>query len=339
MNRRKMLNLFGALPWPPLSGAAGISGLSFAQDQKKMVTVVKIAGIPWFNALENGVKKAGRDFGIDASVVGPANLDPAQQVKLLEDLIAQKVDVIGLVPIDVKMAEPVLKRAQEAGIPVITHEGPEQEGRTWNVELIDSVVFGEVQMQKLAKEMGEEGEYAVYVGSLTTPLHNIWADAAIAYQKANYPNMKLVADRFPGADEIDTAYKTTLDVIKAYPNLKGILAFGSNGPIGAGSAVREKGLSQKNRRDRHGGAVAGQAADHGWHHPRRLSVEPDGCRLRHGGGRQAGARRHADRRRRRDPRPRQGGGRRRQQADQGREDHDRQQGHGRRPDQAGPLTA
>ena len=200
------------------------AGRSYAQDEKRMVTVVKIADIPWFNALGNGLKKAGTDFRIEASMVGPAHLDPAKQVKLLEDLIVQKVDAIGLVPIDVKMAEPVLKRAQEAGIPVITHEGPDQEGRTWNVELIDSVEFGEEQMQKLAKEMGAEGEYAVYVGSLSTPLHNIWADAAIAYQKANYPKMKLVADRFPGADEIDTAYKTTLEVIKAYPNLKGILA-------------------------------------------------------------------------------------------------------------------
>ena len=122
---------------------------------------------------------------------------------------------------------------------------PSRKAGTWNVELIDSVAFGEVQMQKLAKEMGEEGEYVVCVGTLKTPLHNIWADAAIAYQQANYPNMKLVADRFPGADEIDTAHKTTLDVIKAYPNLKGILSFGSNGPIGAGNAVREKNLGQK----------------------------------------------------------------------------------------------
>jgi simple sugar transport system substrate-binding protein len=216
-----------------------------AQAEKKMVVVVKIAGIPWFNALENGVKKGGTDLKVDASMVGPANVDPAQQVKLLEDLIAQKVDVIGLVPLDVKVTEPVLKRAQEAGIPVITHEGPEQEGRTWNVELIDSVKFGEIQMQKLAQEMGEKGEYVVYVGTLTTPLHNIWADSAIAYQKAHYPNMKLAADRFPGADEIDTSYKTTLDVIKAYPNLGGILGFGSNGPIGAGNAVREKRLGKK----------------------------------------------------------------------------------------------
>jgi len=169
----------------------------------------------------------------------------AQQVKLLDDLIAKKVNVIGLVPLDVKVCEPVLKRAQAAGIKVITHEGPEQEGRDWNVELIDSVRFGEVQMQRMAKDMGEAGDYVVYVGTLTTPLHNKWADAAIAYQKANYPKMKLVADRFPGADEIDTAYKTSLDVIKAYPNLKGILGFGSNGPIGAGNAVREKRLSKK----------------------------------------------------------------------------------------------
>jgi simple sugar transport system substrate-binding protein len=166
-------------------------------------------------------------------------------VKLLEDLIAKKVSVIGLVPLDVKVCEPVLKRAQAAGIKVITHEGPEQEGRDWNVELIDSVRFGEVQMQRLAKDMGEEGDYVVYVGTLTTPLHNKWADAAIAYQKSHYPKMKLVADRFPGADEIDTSYKTTLDVIKAYPNLKGILGFGSNGPIGAGNAVREKRLGKK----------------------------------------------------------------------------------------------
>ena len=242
MNRRKTLKAFAGAAITSASGLT--SHLAFAATQS-MVTVVKIAGIPWFNAVEKGIKKGAKDFNIDATMVGPANVDPAQQVKLLEDQIAKKVNVIGLVPLDVKVCEPVLKRAQAAGIKVITHEGPEQEGRDWNVELIDSVRFGEVQMQRLAKDMGEAGDYVVYVGTLTTPLHNKWADAAIAYQKAKYPKMKLVADRFPGADEIDTAYKTSLDVIKAYPNLKGILGFGSNGPIGAGNAVREKKLGKK----------------------------------------------------------------------------------------------
>src|SRR6202008_3278228 len=116
-------------------------------------------------------------------------------VKLLDGLIAKKVNVISFVSLSVKVFETVLKRAQAAGIKIMTHEGPKQEGRDWNVELIDSVRFGEVQMERLAKDLGGEGDYVVYVGTLTTPLHNKWADAAIAYQQKNFPKMKLVADR------------------------------------------------------------------------------------------------------------------------------------------------
>lgn len=242
MNRRETLKLLGGTA---VAAAASFSSrLAFAAELT-MVVVVKIAGIPWFNALEKGVAKGGKDFNMDASMVGPANVDPAQQVKLLEDLIAKKVNVIGLVPLDVKVTAPVLKRAQEAGIKVITHEGPEQEGRDWNVELIDLVQFGEVQMQRLAKDMGEEGDYVVYVGTLTTPLHNKWADAAIAYQKEHYPKMKLVADRFPGADEIDTSYKTTLDVIKAYPNLKGILGLAQTGRSARATPCAKSGSAKR----------------------------------------------------------------------------------------------
>ena len=50
--KRETWKLFGAAAVAAAIGVVGISGLAFAQDQKKMVTVVKIAGIPWFNALE-----------------------------------------------------------------------------------------------------------------------------------------------------------------------------------------------------------------------------------------------------------------------------------------------
>jgi simple sugar transport system substrate-binding protein len=195
--------------------------------------------------VDKGLIRGGKQFDVNVSMVGPAHVDPAQQVRLVEDLIAKKVDVIGLVPLDVKVLAPVLARAKAAGIPVVTQEGPDQEGRTWDVELINSVKFGEEQMKALAGFMGEKGEYVVYVGTLTTPLHNKWADAAIAYQKKNYPKMKLAASRFPGADEVDTSLRTTLDVLKAYPNLGGILGLGSNGPIGAGIGVRQKHLANK----------------------------------------------------------------------------------------------
>lgn len=53
-------------------------------------------------------------------------------------------------------------------------------------------------MKALAREMGEEGDYGVYVGTLTTPGHNQWADAAIAYQTAHYPQDEDGGGPLPG---------------------------------------------------------------------------------------------------------------------------------------------
>ena len=100
MNRRETLKLMGeALLWRASPARLRRSVWAAAPT---MVTVVKIAGIPWFNAVVKGILKGAKDFSIDATMVGPANVDPAQQVKLLEDLIAKKVTVIGLVPLDVE---------------------------------------------------------------------------------------------------------------------------------------------------------------------------------------------------------------------------------------------
>jgi simple sugar transport system substrate-binding protein len=222
--------------------AAALSlGASFAaQAADKVGVVVKIGGIPWFNAMEAGIKEQGAKLGLDAFMVGPTSADPALQVRAIEDLIAQQVKVIGVVPNDAKVLEPVLAKAKAAGIIVITHESPGQKGADWNFELASSKGFGEAHAKLLAEKMGGKGEYAVFVGSLTVPLHNAWADAAVAYIKENYPDMKLVGERYGVAEDVDKSRSTALDLISAHPDLKGFLAFGSQGPIGAGRAIEER---------------------------------------------------------------------------------------------------
>ncbi|WP_276120481.1 autoinducer 2 ABC transporter substrate-binding protein [Pararhizobium qamdonense] len=222
--------------------AASLSlGVSFAaMAADKVGVVVKIGGIPWFNAMDAGIKEQGAKLGLDAFMVGPTSADPALQVRAIEDLIAQGVKVIGVVPNDAKVLEPVLAKAKAAGIFVITHESPSQKGADWNFELASSTGFGEAHAKLLAEKMGGKGEYAVFVGSLTVPLHNAWADAAVAYLKANYPDMKLVGERYGVAEDVDKSRSTALDLISAHPGLKGFLAFGSQGPIGAGRAVEER---------------------------------------------------------------------------------------------------
>ena len=76
---------------------------------------------------------------------------------------------------------------------------------------------------------------------MTVPLHNAWADNAIAYQKEHYPKMKLVADRFGVGESLDDTKRVTHDMILAHPKLKGALIYGSSGVVGAAQAVKEAG--------------------------------------------------------------------------------------------------
>ena len=242
------LRLFSLLAVVALLGACAPAAAPAAEQAKEpyeIAVVVKITGIPWFNVVETGVDRAASELGVNAYQTGPAQADPAQQVKIVEDLVAKGVDAIAVVPNDAKALEPVFQRAKEKGIIIITHESPDQVGTDYDFELIDNVKFGEQAWDQLVAHMGDSGEYAVFVGGLTVPLHNFWADTGIAYAKEKYPNLTLVTDRIPCGEDQELARQKTLELITAYPNLKGIVGFGSLGPIGAAQALKEKGLEDQ----------------------------------------------------------------------------------------------
>jgi simple sugar transport system substrate-binding protein len=241
MRRRQFLAMTGAAAAASLAG----SSLALAADKPSMGVVVKIGGIPWFNAMEAGIKEQGEALGMDAFMIGPTSADPALQVRAIEDLIAKGVQAIGVVPNDEKALEPVLEKAMKAGIKVVIHEGPGIVNKDFDFEMASAQGFGETHAELFAQKTGGKGSYAMYVGSLTVPLHNAWADAAIAYLAKKYPDLKLVGERYGVAENVDDSRKTALDVMAANPDLVGFLAFGSQGPIGAGRAIEERKLIGK----------------------------------------------------------------------------------------------
>ncbi len=227
------------------SAIAMLAGAAVAGDKPSIGVVVKIGGIPWFNAMETGIKEQAEALGVDAFMVGPTSADPALQVRAIEDLIARGVDVIGVVPNDAAVLEPVLKRAREAGIKVITHESPDSENIDLDFEMVSSKDLGEAHAKLLKETTGCKGSYVMYVGGLTVPAHNAWADAAAAWLAKECPDYKQAADRFGVAESVDDSRNTTLDLLRAHPDLTGIIGFGSQGPIGAARAVQERGLEGK----------------------------------------------------------------------------------------------
>jgi len=227
----------------PSPSASGGSGGGSSGGSYQIAIVPKLVGIPYFNASEVGAKQAGQDLGVEVIYTGPTEPDAAQQVNVIEDLISRGVDAIAVAPNDPAALTPVLRKAKDAGILVLDWDTPaEADVVELSVHQIDDKVFAEHLVDEMVKGMGDSGEYAILTGGLSASNLNTWIDLGQEYIQSKYPNLKLVTDRIPTDEKQQLAYQKTLDLLRAYPNLKGILAYSTPAPLGAAQAVQERGL-------------------------------------------------------------------------------------------------
>ncbi len=192
----------------PIDTKDVVKGLDTKSTGKKfaIATVVKVDGIAWFDRMREGVKQFKDNTGQDTWMVGPSQTDAAAQVQIIENLIAQGVDAICVVPFSVEAVEPVLKKARQRGIIVIAHEASNIKNADFVLEAFDNL---------------------------------------ISYQKANFPKMELVTKRLETYDDANTDYNKLKEALLTYPKLKGVVGGPMPTSAGAGKLITEKGLKDK----------------------------------------------------------------------------------------------
>ena len=214
----------------------------------EIVVVPKDASNPWFVRMNTGVEEYAAAHTEDTIYQkGTPEIDPTLQYQLVMDLVAQGVDAICVVPVDLESIEPALKAAREAGIVVIAHEGAALENVDYDIEAFNNELYGAFIMDNLAAAMGEEGIYTTMVADLTNGSHNEWADGGVKRATEAYPNMTLLESdpRVESHDNGDTAYNVAKELFKKYPDLKGIMGTSSFDAPGVARAIEELGLSGK----------------------------------------------------------------------------------------------
>lgn len=234
-------------PAAPAAAAATTAPAAPASG-KQMVfaTVVKSIAFNWFKRMETGVQQFGKDKNVKAFMEGPSQVDSAQQVQMIEDLIAQNVNAIVNVPYGVPENEPAQKKAMDAGIVVVGHEAATAKKGTLNydVEAFDNCSYGEEMMKEMATRVNNKGAYIQFVGALTNASHVEWMDCAQKYAEKNLPDMKFVA-RYESKEDQTVAYNTMKDALKAHPEINGVLGAAATDVVGAGQAIQEAGLADK----------------------------------------------------------------------------------------------
>ncbi|MFC7686702.1 autoinducer 2 ABC transporter substrate-binding protein [Ureibacillus sp. GCM10028918] len=208
-------------------------------QQMTVAIVPKQINIPYFNAVEEGALEAGKDLDVNVIYTGPTFTDASQQIIIIEELIAQDVDVIAVSANDPKKLAPILLEAKEKGIKVITWDADTlPEARDFFINMVDPETLGRHLMDILAWNTNEEGEFAVLTGPLSAANLNEWLHWIKVQQQEYYPNIKLV-DIVTHDDDPHRAYMLAKELLISHPNLNGIIGSSSEGPPAAAQAVKE----------------------------------------------------------------------------------------------------
>jgi simple sugar transport system substrate-binding protein len=224
------------------SGDASAPAESAASSDLRFVNVVKLTGVGWFDRMDEGIVAFASETGIDASQTGADDASPEKQVRIVEDLIAQGVNAITVVPNSPESLEGVFQKARDAGIIVVTHEASAQKNADANIEAFDNAAYGATIMDNLAECMGGEGEYVAFVGQVTAASHMEWVAGALAQAEAEYPGITRMEEPLESKEDANVAYEQTKELLKKYPNLKGIQGSSANDVVGVGQAIEELGL-------------------------------------------------------------------------------------------------
>jgi rhamnose transport system substrate-binding protein len=229
----------------PVSKGAATGGKAKPRDQLQIAMLPKLTNIAYFRASQEGAKKAADELGVKLIYDGPSDPSASDQNKFIETWIRQGVDAICVAPNEPNAIRRFVQQAQERGIKVLTWDSDApKSGRDLMVNQVDDKKLGEALMDEIARQMHEEGEWAVVIASLNADNLNTWRRYAEARALEKYPKLKKV-DTVVTDEDVDKSRQLVETLLNAHPNLKGLIGFDSNSVPGAAEALKRSGKAGK----------------------------------------------------------------------------------------------
>jgi ribose transport system substrate-binding protein len=237
-------------------GLVALSPVETALAADNKYTIALIPGLttdPFYITMHKGAEAAAKVVGVDLIFQGAPEFNPVTQVPVLNAVIARKPSAILIAPTDkVQLVEP-LKKASEAGIPVITVDTFIGDGRyqtgsggaDFPLSYIasDNILGGEIAARALAKAIGDKGK--VYVSNVKPGISTTdQREQGFKEEMKKHPNITVLETQF-NDDDANKAASQFQSVLARNSDLAGV--FGANlfSAMGAASGAKQAGASGK----------------------------------------------------------------------------------------------
>ncbi|WP_026674493.1 rhamnose ABC transporter substrate-binding protein [Alkalihalobacterium bogoriense] len=218
-------------------------GSSSNDGDRTYAMVFKNTGNPYGEKMMDGFEEAINEVGGNVILRSPDQPTAEGQIQIIEQLITQQVDAIAIAGNDEDALQPVLQKAMDAGIKVLSVDSSvNANSRIVHVNQADPERIGRSQIEAVAEMIEYEGEIAVLSATSQATNQNIWIEwMKKELEDPKYENMELVKIAY-GDDLRDKSTSETEALLLQYPDLKAIISPTTVGIAAAGKVLTDKGL-------------------------------------------------------------------------------------------------
>lgn len=217
----------------------------------RVALVMKSLANEFFLTMENGAKEHQKRNGDQYELIAQGikdERDTAQQIKIVEQMIASKVNAIVIAPADSKALIPVSKRAIDAGITVVNIDNKFDAGALKEKGL--DIVFVGPDNRKGARKVGDalvaklaKDDKVAIVEGIPTAFNA--QQRTLGFQDAmKAAGIKVVTVQ-SGQWEMDKASTVAAAILSEHPDLKALLCGNDSMALGTVAAVKAAGKTGK----------------------------------------------------------------------------------------------
>jgi len=246
---RKRIPLFAAAVVALLACGVFFAVRAKHKDNSKQLTIAvmpKAKGDPYFISARAGAEEAAKESHVNMIWDGPTSLDASQQNELVENWITRGVNAIVVAVENKGSISTVLRKAREHGIAVLTWDADAQpDARDYFLNQATPEGIGTALADEAAQLLPQGGDFAIVTGALSAENQNDWIRYIKSRVAAMHPNLHLATIQ-PSDDDRDKAFSATQTILKAYPQVKMVIAISAPAVPGAAEAVQQSGRANVN---------------------------------------------------------------------------------------------
>lgn len=225
-----------------LAACSSDDGGGGSSEAKSLYLNAYAKALPYFRDWQAGATAEAEELGWDVSGEF-ANTTPESQIQQIENALTQQPDAMIITAIDEESLNPVVRKANEQGVAVITLGGTVSDSSAIKSFVArDNYDIGKQKAEYAVEQVGGEGKVAIVHGIRGLTFSE---EQAKAYEDvlSKESGVEVIDGPYVGGFSSDLGLDATANILAANPDVQAIIYDNDDLALGGAEAIKNAGIN------------------------------------------------------------------------------------------------